>query len=373
MLIKNRSNLFVAILSLLFFCTPVMSGATVNCESIQSGEWRESSTWINCDNVYPNTADKAVLINAGHVINLNNSIIIHSLSMQVGSQLTGNSMIFNVFGSGFDSSDGNILYEGRLYVTNNGGNIILGAVSGTNDVDGVKLESNSDIILANAAGAINAQRVRAFSSLPTGKIIISNDINTSSSQWYYNQLELGRNVTLVSNTVEMNNGLNLNGFDLEIDVVTSDSKIQGTILGASSTLLKSGVGKLHIEAEKLSAGNTLVDEGRLYIENIYTDDIVVSSGAELHGDGQINGMVIMNDGSRVSPGANSGPNIGAITIESIDMGNDAELVITINGMSAGTSQDQLIVTNSVSLNAQLYVFGGFRFSSGEMLWLYQDQ
>ena len=145
--------------------------------------------------------------------------------------------------------------------------------------------------------------------------------------------------------------------DSFIDVTGTQLTLSGAITGgAGLDITKTGSGILILSnAGNTYAGATTVSAGTLYVNgtNSGTGGITVNNSAVLGGTGTIGGAVAVNNTGRLSPGV-AGP--GQLTVGSVSLASTAFFDVNINGATAGTQYDQLVVTaGGVSLGSATMV------------------
>ena len=137
-----------------------------------------------------------------------------------------------------------------------------------------------------------------------------------------------------------------------VDVAAAaELTISGVISGAgANNLAKIGGGVLFLTNTNTYSGVTNVNFGTLFVNgtNSGTGAVNVNNSAILGGTGTITGNVNVLDTSRLSPGVN-GP--GRLTIvASLTLGTNAFFDVQLNGLTAGTQYDQVVVnTGGVNL------------------------
>ncbi|WP_395377436.1 choice-of-anchor Q domain-containing protein [Marinicella sp. W31] len=95
----------------------VSAGVTFDCETTQSGDWDQASTWINCNGTYPGEDDnglqpKGAIIKDGHTVNLPlEALEIAYFTMEANTVLnidTPTSLVWTISGREFDAELGQI-------------------------------------------------------------------------------------------------------------------------------------------------------------------------------------------------------------------------------------------------------------------------
>ena len=336
------------------------SGATFLCESLQSGTWGNPDNWINCNGDFPRTIDKNVLIKSGHSISIGhpfNFLNIHGLELESNSTLTGKTIIITVENGDFNSSQGKVSYESRFYVTANNGDIFLGAVDNINDIDGIILETSKDIIISESIGGVNTFRLQAFTSNPTGKMIIKSNITTDFSQTYNIPVVIDNSIILSSSRIDMTRGLTMVNNSLELNVSSLvSSTITDLNLGNSTSLTKTGLGVLVFDGQNSSEATIFIDEGTVFMNGPLGVNIILANNSVLRGDGIIHSTLMMDDSSSLIPGTNSiSSQYAIVQIAELIMSSNANLTLFLGGTSPGINYNQLIAYDDVTLNGNLQV------------------
>jgi hypothetical protein len=109
------------------------------CEStLASGQWSQTSTWINCNGMVPQDGD-SVIVNNGHTVILDqNTALIESLTVVGGGDInvaaTGFSINTDADGADINLQNATIELSGDLTINANGHKILLGSVDGAFDL-----------------------------------------------------------------------------------------------------------------------------------------------------------------------------------------------------------------------------------------------
>ncbi|MBB2497162.1 DUF4347 domain-containing protein [Pseudomonas sp. UL070] len=146
---------------------------------------------------------------------------------------------------------------------------------------------------------------------------------------------------------------------------SANATLSGNITGAGG-LTKAGTSALTLSGTDSYTGATSIDAGSLLLNGALTgtSSTTVASGATLGGSGSIASNVTVNSGGTLAPG-NSGA--GSMTINgNLDMASGSTLAVDINGATAGTGYDQVIVNGSVDVSgATLAVTHGYTPGPGD--------
>jgi gliding motility-associated-like protein len=171
--------------------------------------------------------------------------------------------------------------------------------------------------------------------------------------------------TTVENTT-LTNQLVLNGgASIKNDVAMA---LTGHIDGPGS-LIKSGTGTLTLSGENGYLGLTTVSAGRLLVNGALagTSSVNVDAGATLGGTGRIfsgsTNTLTVQSGGTLAPGNSA----GILTVNgNLQMKSGSTLAIEINGTTAGTDYDQVVVDGVVDISgATLAVTHGYVAGLGD--------
>lgn len=364
---KSKINILISVLSLLFIVFKVNAGFTFNCESVQSGDWDNPMTWTDCDGGYPNTANKAVLINPNHEVQLNRrNVTIHGLIMEIDSTLSiavaNEHYSITAEEADINTENGKIVSGVTLDLISNNGNVILGAVENTLVNRELKVVASMNVIVTDSDDGFNSFYFNAESTSPAGKIVVFEDINTLSFQRYNSLLELGRTVTLTGRSVEISGGLMLLNHSIELTVGNSNSFISGVINGTNSNFTKSGVGEVAIEGDFPIGITSFVNKGGLRINGIHQSNVILNSDSELKGNGQINSTLTMNDSSVLDVGS-------GFQVSNLEMNGNSKILKVVSGVDS----NQVIINDGISFDGILQVSVNYPYSYAENITLIDYQ
>jgi autotransporter-associated beta strand protein len=127
-----------------------------------------------------------------------------------------------------------------------------------------------------------------------------------------------------------------------------------------TALIKDGVGTLVLAESNRYTGATTVMQGALRIDGTTAVGAqpIQLTGGRLEGKGLIQSEVIAQNASQIGPG----PMIARLTVAGLDLSADTRYDVQIQGVSAGTQHDQIVVSNS-SRNPRISLGGAeLRFS-----------
>jgi hypothetical protein len=150
----------------------------------------------------------------------------------------------------------------------------------------------------------------------------------------------------------------------------NDTTFGGLIGGDSNSgnVTKQGTGKVTLtggERTRFTIGTLSINAGTLQVDNFWVStSLTVASGATLQGNG-----IIILAGVTINPGGNLAPggSIGQLFCENgVTLTAGANFNLELNGTTAGTGYDQLIVDGSLDLgSANLNPNLGFSPSNGD--------
>jgi len=152
----------------------------------------------------------------------------------------------------------------------------------------------------------------------------------------------------------------------------NDTTFGGLIGGSenSGNVTKQGAGKVTLsggERTRFTMGTLSINAGTLQVDNFWVSiSVTVASGATLQGNGIIItplGVVTINPGGNLAPGGS----IGQLFCENgVTLTEGANFNVELNGTTAGSGYDQLIVDESLDLgSANLNLNLGFTPSNGD--------
>ena len=194
-------------------------------------------------------------------------------------------------------------------------------------------------------------------SVNAGTLSVASDANLGAGS-----LNLANGTTLqITGNTTIDNALALTG------VATINAGAAATLSGVisgSGGLTKTGAGSLNLSASNTNTGSTSVAAGTLVVDGSTSSTTTVASGSTLAGSGVLGGEVYVQNGGTLSPG-NGGA--GTLTVNgnlTLDFGST--LALDINGATAGTGYDQIVVNGNVDVSgATLAVNHGYAAGSGD--------
>jgi hypothetical protein len=144
--------------------------------------------------------------------------------------------------------------------------------------------------------------------------------------------------------------------------------INGEVFG-SFELRKRDPGILVLSNGANSYSNgTIIVNGMLLANNVSGSAtgpgaVTVRNGGTLGGTGMVTGAVTVEDGATVAPGVSP----GILTVGSVTFSNSAVFAVELGGTTPGSDHDQLVVTNTATLDGTLNLSytNGFTASTGD--------
>ncbi|WP_028445790.1 DUF4347 domain-containing protein, partial [Chitinimonas koreensis] len=240
------------------------------------------------------------------------------------------------------------------------------AGAGTVALGSATLSSGSTNASTTFSGAINGSG--NLTKTGTGKLTLSGTngyTGTTTVSGSGGTLSIAGTSNISSNTITLGSGgvLEVTGSNVTLTnaftISTGGGKVSndnaltlaGVVAGASgASFNKLGSGVLTMSAANTLAGNTVVTAGTLMLTGSLTatNSVSVLSGATLAGTGTITtaNSVVIASGAFLSPG-NGGA--GTLTING-DLAMFGTLQVDINGTTAGTGYDQIVVNGDVTLD-----------------------
>jgi MYXO-CTERM domain-containing protein len=210
-------------------------------------------------------------------------------------------------------------------------------------------------------------RVNNGTSSPTGHRIewFQSTVNTSAS----------------ANTATISGRINLRGdgggqiavFNVADGAAATDLQVSAAVTESfdSVGITKNGAGTMELTGSNSYTGATLVTGGKLIVNgNISTSVTTVQTGGTIGGSGTV-GSLIVQAGGTVAPGNSP----GVLTVDG-DYSQSGTLALEINGLSAGSLHDQVVVdrssgdgTVSISGNLSVLFGGGYTPANGDLIFI----
>lgn len=188
-----------------------------------------------------------------------------------------------------------------------------------------------------------------------GTLSVASDDNLGSGTLSINNSTFGiTGATTIDNSIALTNSATISN--------TAAATISNAISGSGS-LSKAGSGVLSLSGTSNYGGSTTVLASTLSVPGALngTSAVSVSSGATLTGSGSVTNLIVSSGGT-LSPGNSP----GVFTVNgNLQMNSGSTLAVEINGVTAGTDYDQLIVNGTLSLAGTLVVNHGYSAGQGD--------
>jgi gliding motility-associated-like protein len=271
----------------------------------------------------------AVTVSNGATLSLNASETVGSLAGAGNVSLNG----FTLSSGGNNTST---TFSGVL----NGSGGFTKTGSGTLTLSGTNSSSFTGGTTVSGGGTLS---VASDDNLGAGTLSIDNSVLSITG------------ATTIDNSIALTNSATINN--------TAAATLSGAFSGSGS-LSKAGNGQLSLTGTSNYGGSTTVSAGALAVNGALngTSAVSVSSGATLTGSGSVTNLNV-NSGGTLSPGNGT----GVFTVNgNLQMNSGSALTIDINGATAGTGYDQVIVNGTASLAGNLVVNHGYSPGQGDI-------
>ncbi len=185
----------------------------------------------------------------------------------------------------------------------------------------------------------------------------------SASNLGTGSVSLSSGTLSIDTTTTLINAITLSGAGGTIAVASGQLVGLSGTLGGTAGLSKAGSGTLTLSGSNNYSGSTTVSAGTLSVTGSTASATTVASGATLAGNGTLGGNMTVQSGGTLSPG-NS---IGTLTVNgNLQMNAGSILAVEINGATAGTGYDQVLVNGTVDVTgATLAVTHGYTPGQGD--------
>ena len=313
------------------------------------------------------TIDNAVAVSASSTIQVDAATTLSGIISGGGNLAKTGSESLTL--TGIQTHSGNvILSAGTLSVASDAnltsGNIVFNggtlAVTGATTIDNniAFNVSRSGTIEANAAATLSGVLSGSGSFIKTG----SAELTLTGTQTHSGTTQISAGTLSVASDANLGSGsISLNGGALAISSATTiDNNIildavsaihtpapvtlSGVISGGAD-LTKTGSSLLLLTNTNTYSGHLIVSAGELRVTGSTAGAITVSTGSTLSGTGSVGGVTAQN-GATLSPGASP----GSLTINgNLFLAPGSNLLIEINGTTAGTQYDQIIVNGTATV------------------------
>ncbi|MNX34842.1 Extracellular serine protease precursor [compost metagenome] len=296
-----------------------------------------------------NTYTGSTTVNAG-ILALSGASAIHDASAVTVSSgatlsLNASETVGSLAGAGNVSLNGFTLSSGG----NNTSTTLSGALNGSGGF--TKTGSGTLTLSGSNSGTFTGTTTVSGG----GALSVANDGNLGSGT-----LSIDNSVLSITGAITIDNSIALTGNAIINN--TAAATLSGAI-SDSGSLSKAGNGQLSLTGTSSYGGSTTVSAGTLAVNGALngTSAVLVSSGATLRGSGSVTNLVVSNGGT-LSPGNSP----GVFTVNgNLQMNSGSTLTVEINGVTAGTDYDQVIVNGTVSLAGNLVASHGYSAGQGD--------
>lgn len=291
---------------------------------------------LDGSNTYGATTVSAGILRVASDANLGSG----TLTLAAGSTLT----VTNA-----TTIDNAIALSGNATMSTGADTTLSGVISGSNNLT----KTGTATLTLSGSNTYSGS-----TSVSAGTLSIASDGNLGAGN-----LNLANGTTLqITGNTTIDNALALTG--VATINAGAASTLSGTISGSGS-LTKAGSSNLTLSGSNTNTGTTSVSAGTLVVDGSTSSATIVANGATLAGGGTLGGDVIVQNGGTLSPG-NSGA--GTLTVNgNLTLDAGSTLALDINGASAGTGYDQVVVNGSVDVSgATLTVNHGYAAGNGEI-------
>ncbi|WP_252053472.1 autotransporter-associated beta strand repeat-containing protein [Acinetobacter silvestris] len=260
----------------------------------------------------------AIVLNGGMTIGGSNALTLGGMVSGIGSLIKTGASSLTLNGNN-TYSGGTQLNDGTLILGNNGA-ISSGALNVTGQSN---LDSTSALQLVNAvnlgsqltlAGNQNTSLIGAI----TGNGSLVKNGNGSLMLGGANNYSGG---TTLNGGSTIGDTSSLQGAIVNNAALTFAQNADGIYTGnltGSGTLHKTGTGQLLLSGNNTFTGNTLVQDGSLFVNGLFNSaNVNVASGAKIGGSGQLGGAVQLDNGATLVGGGTAIPlSVGSLKLSS---------------------------------------------------------
>ena len=245
--------------------------------------------------------------------------------------------------------DNAIALSGNATVNTGADTTLSGVISGSNNLT----KTGAATLTLSGSNSYNGS-----TNVNAGTLSVAGDGNLGAGS-----LNLANGTTLqITGNTTIDNALALTG------VATLNAGAAATLSGVisgSGGLTKTGSGSLTLSGSNTNSGATTVSAGTLLVDGSTNSATTVANGATLAGGGTLGGDVTVQNGGTLSPGNGGADTLTVNGNLTLDAGST--LALDINGASAGSGYDQIVVNGNVDVSgATLTVNHGYAAGNGEI-------
>ncbi|MGU3626052.1 Ig-like domain-containing protein [Comamonas sp. C24C] len=235
------------------------------------------------------------------------------------------------------------------------GSVALGAQNLTVGVNGLSSNfsgtiTGSGTLTQDGTGTLTLSGTNGAQSWATrvfdGTLSISSASNIGAGA-----VELNGGTLSITDNITLVNAITLNGAGGIVSVASGTAVGLSASIGGTAGLSKAGNGALTLSGSNNYAGTTTVSVGTLSVTGSTASATTVAAGGTLAGTGILGGNVTVQSGALLSPG-NAGA--GSLTINGdLQMNAGSVLAVEINGTTAGTQYDRVVVNGTVDISGAI--------------------
>ncbi|MDH1252721.1 Ig-like domain-containing protein [Comamonas thiooxydans] len=205
---------------------------------------------------------------------------------------------------------------------------------------------------------INSGQSWGMQVLSGGTLSIAGDANLGSGT-----VQLNDGTLAITSSTSVDNAIALGASGGAVSLGSGLAATLSGAIGGTGGLTKTGSGSLTLSNTNNYSGTTTVSAGTLTVNGSTASATTVNSGGTLAGVGTLGGNVSVNSGGTLSLGNSA----GTLTVNgNLQMNAGSTLAVEINGTTAGSQYDQVVVTGSVDVSGTtLSVSHGYASGNGD--------
>jgi fibronectin-binding autotransporter adhesin len=315
------------------------------------------ATFVNAGYLLANNANSlgttagATSVASGATLYLSGSFTLAEALNLTGTGMLGNGAIYAP--SGNSTVTGLVTLSGNTTLKLDGDLTFSGGITDGASSYSLSKEDAGTLTLSGTASYDGS------TTISSGGLSLGSDSHLGSGA-----LTLAAGTTLaVTGATTIDNAVTLSSGTATVNT-SANTTLSGNIAGAGG-LTKTGASTLTLSGTDSYSGATNVNAGALLVNGALTatSNTAVASGATLGGTGSIGSNVTVNSGGTLSPGNSA----GTLTVNgNLIMAAGSTLAVEIDGATAGTGYDQVIVNGTVDVSgATLSATHGYVAGSGD--------